>query len=241
MRRSIWLGGLLAAAAALPALADIGSGYSLFGSASYVSPGNNSNRAVKLVANADANPPVSSGINFGVPDNLLIANLNELSTDYNFASGSSCGNKSPRFEIQLSGEPGKSISVYIGPPPNYTGCTSGSWQNTGNLLQSASLVDDSQLGGTAADAWSSVQSKFSGQTVTSIKLISDNGPTNGSQTVLIDNTNVAGKIYNYEFTNANACKDGGWKRFTFPPGPFKNQGQCVSYFEHQKHHDELSQ
>jgi YVTN family beta-propeller protein len=26
------------------------------------------------------------------------------------------------------------------------------------------------------------------------------------------------------------CKDGGWQKFTCAPGPFKNQGQCVSYF-----------
>jgi len=26
------------------------------------------------------------------------------------------------------------------------------------------------------------------------------------------------------------CKNGGWKNFPSPPGPFKNQGQCVSYF-----------
>jgi hypothetical protein len=28
----------------------------------------------------------------------------------------------------------------------------------------------------------------------------------------------------------NDCKDGGWQKFVLPPGPFKNQGQCVSYF-----------
>ena len=27
------------------------------------------------------------------------------------------------------------------------------------------------------------------------------------------------------------CKDGGWRNFVSSPGPFKNQGQCVSYFE----------
>jgi hypothetical protein len=26
------------------------------------------------------------------------------------------------------------------------------------------------------------------------------------------------------------CKGGGWQNFPSPPGPFKNQGQCVSYF-----------
>ena len=28
----------------------------------------------------------------------------------------------------------------------------------------------------------------------------------------------------------NDCKDGGWKNFICTPGPFKNQGQWVSYF-----------
>jgi hypothetical protein len=76
------------------------------------------------------------------------------------------------------------------------------------------------------------QTRYSGQIVTDIFLVSDNGPS-GSQTVLIDNTDVNGTIYDYEFNNKNDCKDGGWKNFTFPPGPFKNQGQCVSYFARQ--------
>jgi N-acetylneuraminic acid mutarotase len=29
------------------------------------------------------------------------------------------------------------------------------------------------------------------------------------------------------------CKKGGWATIGFPPGPFRNQGQCVSYFAHQ--------
>jgi len=28
----------------------------------------------------------------------------------------------------------------------------------------------------------------------------------------------------------DGCKDGGWKHYISFPGPFKNQGQCVSYF-----------
>jgi hypothetical protein len=78
---------------------------------------------------------------------------------------------------------------------------------------------------------------FSGAVVTDIFLVSDNGPGSGglgSQTVLIDNTNVNGTVYDYEFTSKDDCKDGGWKNFTSAPGPFKNQGDCVSYFAHQK-------
>src|SRR6266481_3996176 len=32
----------------------------------------------------------------------------------------------------------------------------------------------------------------------------------------------------------DACKDGGWRKFVSSPGPFQNQGQCVSYIaKHQ--------
>jgi hypothetical protein len=30
------------------------------------------------------------------------------------------------------------------------------------------------------------------------------------------------------------CKNGGWLNFPSPPGPFTSQGQCVSYFAHNK-------
>lgn len=33
-------------------------------------------------------------------------------------------------------------------------------------------------------------------------------------------------------TDKEECKKGGWRKFTNPA--FKNQGQCVSYMEHQK-------
>jgi hypothetical protein len=32
----------------------------------------------------------------------------------------------------------------------------------------------------------------------------------------------------------DGCKDGGWKNYISFPGPFKNQGQCVSYFAQQQ-------
>jgi hypothetical protein len=232
MRKRAGLGLLFTAAGMLSAIAAIGTGYSLLGQATYVLPGDNSNRAVKLVSDANANPAVYSGIDFAVPSNLTINDLNELGTDYEFTA-SSCALGSPRFGIQLSGYSG-TISVYIGPPPNYTGCPPNVWTDTGNLLTSASLVDTSQLpGGTFYDTWGAAQARYSGSSVTDIFVVSDNGPS-GSQTVLIDNTDVNSTLYDYEFASKEDCKKGGWQKFTFPPGPFKNQGQCVSYFAHQK-------
>jgi hypothetical protein len=121
----------------LPALAAVGTGYSLFGDATYVSPGHNSNRAVQLVSNATTG--VYSGIDFAVPANLTINELNTLSTDYEFTAAS-CAIGSPRLGITLASNPNAAIFVYIGPPPNYTGCPLNVWANTGNLLTSASLV-----------------------------------------------------------------------------------------------------
>jgi hypothetical protein len=34
-------------------------------------------------------------------------------------------------------------------------------------------------------------------------------------------------------TGKDQCKHGGWKTFTSPP--FKNQGQCIAWFNHQQH------
>jgi hypothetical protein len=234
LRNIIWLSVLLLVAAISPSRASAATGYSLFGSASYSSPGNNSNRDVDLVADATANPQVYSGVDFTVPAGLTIGGLKTLSTDYNFIV-SSCSTGSPRFGITLSGNPNATIFVYIGPPPNYTGCPAG-WTNTGNLLTATSLVDDTQLGGTGAgpyDPWATAQLRYAGQTVIDIFLVSDDGPS-GTQEVQVDNTNVNGTTYTYEPTSLADCKNGAWQTFTFTPGPFTNQGACVSYFATHK-------
>lgn len=47
-------------------------------------------------------------------------------------------------------------------------------------------------------------------------------------------TNVAGAVNNSAPSGTgygkDQCKNGGWRDFTGPPGPFKNQGDCVSFF-----------
>ena len=36
-------------------------------------------------------------------------------------------------------------------------------------------------------------------------------------------------------TSIEQCKHGGYQKFGPPAGPFKNEGQCVSYVEHHSH------
>ena len=58
------------------------------------------------------------------------------------------------------------------------------------------------------------------------------------QTFDFDNTQVNTATYTYEPTQQelkDSCKKDGYKQYTGEngtPGPFKNQGQCVAYFNH---------
>src|SRR5688572_1410394 len=155
---------VVVAATSVAAVAYVGTGYTLFGTATYVSPGNASNRAVRLQSDT---PAESAGIDFGLPANLQIQDLDWLSTDYKFPVGVTCNGGAPRFQIQLDQYPGKNIFVYIGPAPSYTGCPSDVWTDTGDLLTDASHVDTSQLpGGTYGDTWGAAQARYSGAVVT---------------------------------------------------------------------------
>ena len=55
-------------------------------------------------------------------------------------------------------------------------------------------------------------------------------PANAGKGFLVDNLSL---LSSSGTATANDCKKGGWQSFTNPT--FKNQGACVSYFEHLKH------
>lgn len=241
MRKAFWLGVFLLVGAIAPSLASADGSYTFFGSASYVSPGYNSNRAVLLSSDEFASPPLSSGIDLTFPSGMLLSSLSTLSTYYDFTA-STCGQGSPRFGISLAAYPGATIFVYVVPPssPNtFTGCTQNAWTNTGNLLDGSTYptaVEPNSFPdwpGPQYNTWANVVSKYGSQTVTDIFLVSDAGPS-GSQSVQIDNTYVNTTLYSYEPTKISDCKSGGWQTFTFAPGPFNNEGACVSYFAKQQ-------
>jgi len=117
--------------------------------------------------------------------------------------------------------------------PNYTLCPQNIWLNTGNLASPVNLVDTSQLPlGTFYDPDAAAQVKYGGYTVTGIQLVADGGwaVAGNVQTVLADNVMINNITYTFE--SADSYKKDGWQQFTSAPGPFKNQGACVSYFSH---------
>lgn len=212
--------------------ASAASGYSLYGDATLVHPGNASNTAVQLHSAGTG----FGGIDFDTPTGMTVNQLTNLSTDYKFIAGS-CGGGSPRFQLNVTnGTVSGNIFVYIGTPPNYTGCAQNVWLNTGDLLESALFVDTSQLpGGTFYDTWAGALTKYGSYALTGIQLVADGGwaVAGGTQTVLVDNVMINNTTYTFEEVVASdkeRCKNGGWQSFTSAPGPFKNQGDCVSYF-----------
>ena len=219
------LAGFLAATAGMllaGAPAAAGGNYSLFGDATLVG-GNASPTGVQL----RSMPPAGfGGIDFAVPAGMTFSQITNLATDYDFTAAS-CGGGSPRFQINVDGA---NAFVYVGPPPSYTGCTQNTWTNTGNLATPASFVDTSQLaGGTFYDTFASANLKYGSDAVSGIQLVTDSSWFfNATQTVVVDNVQINSATYTFE--SAQACKGGGWQAFTTSPGPFKNQGDCVSYF-----------
>jgi hypothetical protein len=203
-------------------------GYTLYGDATPVHPGRSSDTAIQLRSVGTS----FGGIDFDTAAGMTLNQLQNLSTDYMFTAGS-CGGGSPRFQINVDG---KNIFVYIGPPPNYTLCPANIWLNTGDLLETALFVDTSQLpGGTFYDTWAGALAKYGTHAVTGIQLTADGGwsQAGGTQTVQVDNVMINTTTYTFEevvSSDKERCKKGGWQDFTSAPGPFKNQGDCVSYF-----------
>jgi hypothetical protein len=207
------------------------SGYTLFGDATFVG-GGHPGTAVQLRSAGPLPSPTFGGIDFATASGMTVSDLNNLSTDYKFTAGS-CGGGAPRFQINVTnGTVSGNIFVYIGPPPNYTGCAMNMWLNTTNLVAPANLVDATQLGGAFYEPWAAVLVAYGTYAVTGIQLVTDGGwaVTGLTQTVLVDNVMINSTTYTFEDNAKESCKNGGWQDFTSSPGPFRNEGDCVSFF-----------
>lgn len=200
MRKTVLVLAVVLCAASVPTVASAKStphaqatsGDMLFGDAALVHPGHASSTSAQATSTGTYG---YGGVDFSFSAGLTVSGLTNLATDYRFVAGS-CALGSPRFVATVTnGTSTGNIFFYIGPPPQYTGCASGVWANTGNLATSRNLVDDSQLpGGTFYDTYSNAQANYGTYTVTDIFLVVD-GP---SQTVDFDNSQINSDLFTYQ-------------------------------------------
>ncbi|OGH14013.1 MAG: hypothetical protein A2687_06120 [Candidatus Levybacteria bacterium RIFCSPHIGHO2_01_FULL_38_26] len=212
------------------------NGYTLFGDAQIVSGGNPSN-AAQLRSDATVAPGFG-GVSFEVQDGTTLGDLATLGTDFN-VTDDDCGGGSPRFQVRIdmdndgvisAGD--KNVFVYLGPSPNYVGCTPGTWVSSGNLVTDPDpRWDTGQVGGTFYDTYANAVALTAGLEVFRINLVVDSSWMflDSEQTVLVDNVNINDKLYTFE--NKESCKKDGWQDLTDDEGnSFSNQGHCVSFF-----------
>lgn len=186
------IGALTLAVGAISASAS--TNYSLFGDAHLVTPGEAS--SAHAVAATSTGTQGYGGVDLGVPAGIdTVGDLSTLSTDYMFTAGS-CGLGSPRFAVEVNGNPDTNLFFYLGPPPSYTGCASDTWTPSGNLADPSNLVDATQLGGGFYESYADVVAAFGSDTVSDIALVVD-GP---AQTVQFDNSLVDTTAYSYDPT-----------------------------------------
>lgn len=212
--------------------------YSLFGEASYISPGNASARAVQLVSDAS---PGFGGINYPVEAGLTFAQLTTLGSDFRLPDGDTCVGGSPRFQIKVQTPSNgvQNIFAYFGTDSGGAPCVPAVWQNTGDMLETGRLLDTSQLGGTFYDPYTTALTNYGSYPVVSIQVVTDSGWVDGRHVVDIDNTLINNTLFTYEVpppppppvaTNKDQCKNGGWMTYVDDEGnSFKNQGDCVSF------------
>ncbi len=210
--------------------------FTLFGSA--VQDGG----VIKTISDLSDNPGNTAndfgGVSFDTANGMFISGLTNLSTDFN-VTDDDCAGGSPRFQIRVDFDNDDAISagdknvfVYLGPHPNYTGCTPNFWESSGDLRTSSDPIwDTSQVGGTFYDTYANASTLTATNEILRISLVTDAGWAFGDseQEVWFDNTNINGTTYSY--STANDCKKGGWMDMEDADGnSFKNQGDCVSYF-----------
>jgi hypothetical protein len=207
------------------------AGYTLFGDAEIVSPGNASPHAAQI---RSLDGGGFGGVRFTSSSVSTLNDLTNLATD-TYYSENSCGGGSPRFQVRVTnGVNTGNIFVYLGPAPAYTGCPMNVWIPGTNLVTPASLVDTSQLpGGTFYDPYASAQAKYGGYSVIGLSVVADGewAFPSGNQTVLVDNVQINSDTVTFDQPqNKDECKNDGWMTLTRADGSgFKNQGDCIQY------------
>ncbi len=141
--------------------------------------------------------------------------LTELNFDYR--SDGHCGAGAPRFNVDASDG-----FHFMG------GCSNGTSSSTSDPNWTHVVIDPTN----AAQAFPVLTP---GATINSIDVVFDEGTDTAGGTpgsVYLDNFSVNGQVVGgpTKQQQLDSCKKDGWKNYVSAPGPFKNQGDCVSFF-----------
>ena len=136
-----------------------------------------------------------------------------ISATFTLASAAQCQGGSPRFNIFTT-----TGTFFLG-CNNVTPTTNGDGTLT-YLFDAASIAAGGQ--------------PFPTGTITAAEVLIDiQGTADVSKIAVNGVAQVPAPTTGTGPTSKNACKHGGWKTFTTPK--FKNQGQCISYYNHHRH------
>ena len=119
----------------------------------------------------------ASGATFAGTGVTTFASITTLSAEFD-VTDDDCKAGSPRFQVRVQTAAGeKNVFVYLGPAPSFTGCSSGLWISSGNLIASPDArFDTSQVqAGTQATTHEQALAVVGSLSVTGISLVVDSG------------------------------------------------------------------
>jgi hypothetical protein len=191
--RKLLLAAIAALALAVSAPALAADGTTTFGAATIT------DGVATLVSNTSNTDTADdfSGVGFPLPAGLTLAQITELSAEYN-VTNDDCAGGSPRFVINYGTN--ENMVVYFGPAPTFTGCAQDTWLSTGNLVGTADAcrVDTSQLSpGTQCSTWAAAVALVGSRPINSISIVVDGSwaLADKEQTILVRNVKLNDKTY----------------------------------------------
>jgi hypothetical protein len=164
-----------------------------------------SNGVLHLAKNCVSTTNASAGANI-----TGVAGATFSSGSFTLASASQCQGGSPRFNIFTTGG------------TFFLGCN--------NVTPTLNTDGTATYNFTAANLQPAVAGTTPG-TITGVSILIDQQGTADNTKIVVNG--VTQLPTPTSPTSKNACKHGGWKTFSSPS--FRNQGQCVSFFNHSLH------
>lgn len=177
--------------------------------------------------------------------NMPLADVTDLSYDTKQVSGPSYADPSYQLLVDLNGTgTAGGFTTFVYEPYENGTVTPGVWQHwdvdAGQMWSSKTFTDGScsvtaGAGGAPYYTLSGLKAACPQATVVGFGV--NVGSYNPGYNVYTDGVTINGNVYDFEQyktpTSKDECKDGGYKNLRDANGnTFKNQGQCVSYSNH---------